>query len=250
MKRNEFLNYFKEHYSDDFREYSNTFNHEYFLDEYDSNHSLSLLMINSKLDDIYQDLNITNGYYLKKGDIDFYFDDDYAEEYPEADNCRYTTRLNLNFLYDKLLESSSLPIPASISIYRIESKDGKGVYDGKGFNILSKGDEINQPGPEKESKFLNIFSNDHHHDTQYKKNWMFAFSDINQIKKWLTYEHVLNELHKEGFILKKININPNYVIDGNNQAIFKPEGVQSFEILSLTSISNSFKEKMTKKYHP
>lgn len=250
MTRSEFLNYFKQHHSDDFKDNSNTFNYEYFLNEYDSNHSLSLLVINSKLDDIYQDLKIANGYYLKKGEVDFYFDDDYAEEYPDADQCRYTTRLKLNFLYDQLLNANSLPVPESISLYRIESVDGKGVYDGKGFNILSKGDEDNQPGPELEPKFLNIFSNDTSSDSQYKKEWLFAFSNEQQIKSWVTHESVLNELKEAGFLLKKIDINPNYVIQGDNQAIFKPSGIISSSSISLDIISNLFKINKAKKYHP
>lgn len=247
MTRQEFIEYFKTKHNNYFSDYYNTIHFEYYLKEYDSTEMLGLMFINSKLDDIYKELNINNGYYLKKGEVDLYFDHDFAEEYPDEDRCRYDSKLHLNFLYDKLLDNNSIQSNNDIILYRIESSDGSGLYDGIGFNILSSGDENAQPGPENDVLFYNIFSHDRRIDHQYKKNWKFSFGSKEQLRNWLSDVKVFDELKKHNFKVNQLIVNSNHCIIGEFQAIYRDSGVKKSDIFDLNILDDLFYNKKAKK---
>lgn len=242
MTRNDFIDYFKIKYPEYFGSKATTLNLDYYLEKADSNSVMGLLIINSKLDDIYEELNIKKPYYLKKDDVKIEYDYYHDDENPDSNVCRYTSTLNLNSLYDKLLLNNSIKSDLTIDIYRLEELNGNGLYSGVGYNILKNSPEYNQPGPDKESKFFNIFPPGLTGDNQsYKREWSFGFSDTSQIKEWLDNSLVLHLLKEENFVLKKITVDANFAIIGDSQAIYKKEGIKSIEIQSLDTLDGLFK---------
>ncbi len=255
MDRQEFINYFKDIIKKDsqiyFSDFFYTLNFQYLLDDIDNDGHLGLLHANSKLNEIYQDLNISKHYYLKKSDIHIEYDWDYNEENPDSDFCSYNSSINLNNLYDNLILNECIKSDKYIDIYRIEESTGGGLYNGVGYKIVLDAPEKNQPGPNEEVKFFDIFSNTNHvSNDNYKKGWNFAFKDFAQIKTWLDNSNILLKLKEKNFILKKITINENLAIIGDYQVIYRKEGIVNIENLSLDVLDSTFNNKKVQKKAP
>lgn len=251
MTRQDFIGYFENNFSKDKNEYFSDFfctlNLNYLLNNIDNDGVLGLLYVNSKLDDIYNDLNISKPYYLKKDELFIEYDWDYNDENPDSDDSFYRSSINLNNLYDNLVLNNSIKNDKLIDIYRIEESNGSGLYNGIGYKILLNAPEYNHQSPEKEPKFFDIFSNRPHlFNEKYKKTWNFAFKDFEQIKLWLDNSVVLNLLKESNFVLKKLTINENSTIIGDFQAIYRKDGIKSIEILPLDSLDEIFNIKQKK----
>ena len=98
MTRNDFIDHFKINYPEYFGSQSTTLHLDYYLEKADSNNIMGLLILNSKLDDIYEELNIKKPYYLKKDDIKIEYDYYHDEDNPDSTVCRYTSTLNLKHI--------------------------------------------------------------------------------------------------------------------------------------------------------
>lgn len=248
MNRADFINHFKEKNPEESISDWPFLEFKILLTTTNNSESLSLMYVNSKLEEMYESLNISNGYLLTKNDMNIEYDYYYEDDNPDSEYCQYLSTLNLNILYDKLIENKIINNSNSITLYRIETKDHKGLYDGIGYNILLNAEDYNHPGPEKESKFMQIFAHRGNLvDNPYKTKWMFAFSDEKQIKDWLSNKVVFDLLVKADFQLKKITINENNAIVGDSQAIYIGKTVEKIETLPLKSIEHLFVKKKKNK---
>ena len=248
MTRNEFIQHFKDNNPDEAVNEWPFLQFKILLTSTKNSDSLGLMYVNSKLEAMYESLNISNGHFLTKGDIDFKFDHYYEEENPDSDYCQYLSNLNLNILYDKLIDNNIISNNELISLYRIETANHKGLYDGVGYNILLNAEEYNHPGPEKDPKFMQIFAHRGHLlDNSYKSQWMFAFADETQMKDWLSNKVVFDLLVEHGFQLNKITIKADNAILGDSQAIYLGKLIEKSEILPLKTIEHLFVEKRKSK---
>lgn len=248
MTRNEFVQYFKDHNPDEAVSEWPFLQFKILLTSTKNSESLGLMYVNSKLETMYESLKISNGVFLSKGDINFDFDHYYEDENNDSDYCQYLSNLNLNILYDKLIDNNIIDNNELVSLYRIESANHKGLYDGIGYNILLNAEDYNHPGPEKDPKFMEIFAHRGRFlDNEYKTKWMFAFSDENQIKEWLSNKVVFDLLVENDFKLNKITIKSGNTILGDFQAIYIGKAVEQSEILSLKTIEHLFVEKRKSK---
>lgn len=244
MNRIDFINHFKEKNPDDAVSDWPFLEYKILLTSTKNSESLGLMYVNSKLEAMYESLNISNGHFLSKGDIDFKYDYYYEEDNPDGDYCQYLANLNLNILYDKLIDNKIINNDEMITLYRIESNDNKGLYDGIGYNILLNTEDYNHPGPEKEGNFMNIFAHSGHLlNNEYKAKWLFAFSDESQLKGWLGNKKVFDLLVENDFQLKKITINSSKAIIGHSQAIYLGTNVDKVETLPMNTIEHLFTKK-------
>jgi hypothetical protein len=248
MNRTDFINHFKAHNPDEANSDWPFLEFKILLTSTANSDALNLMYVNSKLETMYESLNISNGYLLNKGDINFEYDYYYEDDYPESDYCQYKADLNLNILYDKLVENNIINNPELISLYRIETANHKGLYDGVGYNILLSAPEDKHPGPEKDPQFMRIFDHSGYLlDNVYKSKWMFAFSDENQVKEWLSNKDIFDKLVQADFKLNKITIKADNVIIGDAQAIYIGKNVEKTEIFPLKSLEHLFNEKRKNK---
>lgn len=248
MTRNEFVQHFKENNPDEAVSAWPFLQFKILLTSTKNSESLGLMYVNSKLETMYESLNISNGIFLSKSDIDIEFDHYYEDDNPDSDYCQYLSNINLNILYDKLIDQKIISNDELISLYRIETSNHKGLYDGIGYNILLNAEEYNHPGPEKDPKFMEIFAHRGPFlDNEYKRKWMFAFSNEKQIKEWLSNKVVFDLLVEHEFKLNKITIKADNAILGDYQAIYIGQKIEKSEIVPLTTIEHLFVEKRKSK---
>lgn len=249
MNRTDFINHFKVHSPEEANPDWPFLEFKILLTSTANSDYLNLMYVNSKLETMYESLNISNGYLLSKGELDFEYDYYYEDDNPDSDYCQYKADLNLNILYDKLVESHVINNPELISLYRIETAGHKGLYDGVGYNILLSAPEDKHPGPEKDLKFMKIFDhNGYLLDNMYKSKWMFAFADENQFKEWISTKAVFDQLVEADFKLNKITIKADNAIIGDAQAIYIGKTVEKTEILPLNTLEHLFIEKRKNKF--
>lgn len=248
MTRNEFVKHFKDNNPDEAVSDWPFLQFKILLTSTKNSESMGLMYVNSKLETMYESLNISNGPLFSKGDIDFDFDYYYEDDNPDSDCCQYLSNLNLNILYDKLIDQKIISNDELVSLYRIETPNHKGLYDGIGYNILLNAEEYNHPGPEKDPKFMEIFAHRGPFlDNEYKRQWMFAFSDEKQIKDWLSNKVVFDLLVEHDFKLNKITVKADNAILGDYQAIYLGQKIEKSEIVPLTTIEHLFVEKRKSK---
>ena len=248
MTRNEFVQHFKDNNPDEAVSDWPFLQFKILLTSTKNSESMGLMYVNSKLEPMYESLNIANGHLLSKGDIDFEYDYYYEEDNPDSDYCQYRANLNLNILYDTLIDKKIINNNDLVSLYRIETANHKGLYDGIGYNILLNAEDYNHPGPEKDPKFMEIFAHRGPFlNNEYKRKWMFAFSDDTQIKEWLSNKVVFDLLIESGFHINKITVNLDNAILGDYQAIYIGTAVEKSEIIPLKTIEHLFVEKKKSK---
>lgn len=76
---------------------------------------------------------------------------------------------------------------------------------------------------------------------------MFAFSDENQVKEWLSNKDIFDKLVQADFKLNKITIKADNVIIGDAQVIYIGKNVEKTEIFPLKSLEHLFNEKRKNK---
>lgn len=72
--------------------------------------------------------------------------------------------------------------------------------------------------------------------TSYTEQWRFACKDTEQLKLWLNNEKVINEMKDKGLMLAEITIPKDFVIEREDQVIYKMDKVVGVEFKSLCSI--------------
>lgn len=172
-------------------------------------------------------LNIeTGGLSLFKFHPDWLFMED-----NDSPDWQYCFEVDLNELYDMYF--NNIKDDETIKIYRIETKEGKGIYDaGLGFSLLTPG-----KAPYEDKGISLIFRKE---NTDYMKKWKFAFKDQKQIETWLDLkdEVKIYEMVKKNLELIEIKIKKNNVVEGEDQVIFKPETIISKKKITLDFFNN------------
>lgn len=248
MNRTDFIKHFKDNNPDEACAEWPFLEFKIQLTSTSNSDSLNLMYVNSRLEAMYESLNISNGHLLSKGDIDFEYDYYYEEDNPDGDYCQYRANLNLNILYDTLIDNKIISNNDMVSLYRIETANHKGLYDGIGYNILLNAEDYNHPGPEKDLKFMQIFSHrGPFMDNEYKSKWMFAFSDESQMKEWLSNKVVFDLLVDNNFHVNKVTLKAGNAILGDSQAIYIGKSVEKTEILPLKEFEHLFTAKRKSK---
>lgn len=226
-----FNHYFKKneskffHFNIEVKEYAN---------ELEFNENLHQLFI-----PFFESLGIKNKYkILDKVPNGKDYDAYYEEDNPDSEYCSFRCIININQMYDiiKVIENYPQEI---IEIYRIETKDNKGLYDSF-FGTLSV-DAIHHPNPREDDKFEGIFDN-HSNDYHYMKKWHFGFADLQDVKNWLMTEENQIKLMDIGGVVKKITIDKHDVIEGHKQLIFQKSEKVNEDIVDWKNINkNKFK---------
>jgi len=181
-----------------------------------------------KFFDFFSKIELKNKYsILEKVNLNKRHDCYYEEENPDSEFCSFECDINLHELYDVIKESENYP-SRKMEIFRVESKDGNGLYS-TGF-ASKKVNETHHPCPLDDKNFEGIFDK-HTNDYKYQKEWYFAFEKLEDIQSWLINDYNKNELKEKGAIIKKFIIDENYIIKGNKQIIFKKDKVlRSYDV--------------------
>lgn len=152
----------------------------------------------------------------------------FMEDNPEIDGWRYQVEVNLNELYDNLNIADEKDL---ITIVRLCNEDNKGIYSmGLGYKFLEAG-----MSPHDDKNLKMIFTS-MSTKTAYTEKWRFACKDTEQLKLWLNNEKIINEMENKGLKLAEITLPKDFVIEGEDQVIYKLDKVQGIEFKSLTSI--------------
>lgn len=248
MHRESFINYFKNKYKDQFSDYYYSLFFDIDLEEFDNKKTLSSLYLTNKLLNDFELLNIKDFNIPKdliQVEFDYYHNED---EDNTSELIRHNVNLNLNILFDHIIENHSELNTDMTLLYRIENINGGGLYDGAGFSIMSRDvneGENTQPCPSTEPTFMSIFDFQNRYvSNDYKRSWNFAFSSLNQLKNWVNCSDKLAELKSLGFEIYEMKIPSNFVILGEKQTIFKNNKVLLKKIYEEPSASVKQKAKI------
>lgn len=166
-----------------------------------------------------------------KSEFDSYYEED---EDNTGEFCRFNCKVNIDQLYDLYIIHSNFNLHTK-QIYRIESRENDGLYSGV-FAKLDV-DEHLHPAPFKDPAFKRIFSEPGRvQDEPYQDNWYFAFSNLQDLKSWTINDDNIKQLHDHGYIIKKITLPENFMIEGNKQTIFQKKYVVYEETLNFTTL--------------
>lgn len=122
------------------------------------------------------------------------------------------------------------------TLYRIQNKDGKGMYATSAASSvgMTSGYSPRHPSPRDDSKLMEMmlvrFSNTDIHGR------LFAFGSLEQLKMWVYQDHWRQGLHDLGFYVLVITIPDNCCAVGDTQAVFEPEHVAAKSELNLMEI--------------
>lgn len=235
MNRTTFINHFKTKYNTNYSEDYKLLFFDIDLSAFDNNKSLTEIYINSLLEDDFKSLGIIQDVKIPKKIINVEFDYDYNEDEDNTSELiRHNVNLNLNILFDSIIENYPELNTDITSIYRIENKNGGGLYDGAGFSIMAR--NVNegantQPCPSTEPTFMSIFDFQNRYiPNDYKRSWNFAFTSVEQLKNWINCADKIKELKMFGFEIYEMEIPENFVIFGEKQTIFKNDKILSKKI--------------------
>lgn len=183
---------------------------------------------------------INNFDFLNNSLIESEFDEDYAEENPDSNIWRYWAKLNLNNIYDNLgkQEYSNTNIN---KIYRVESKKNESGMYANGATIaklILNSKEETTPAPENDILLNHIFSNDLYANSKYKKEWFFGFQSIEDAKKWLNNDSIIELMIVSGNCLVEYAVPESFIIFGEKQLIFKKEQSKVLNKLELKILLN------------
>jgi len=146
------------------------------------------------------------------------YDSYYEEDEPDSEYCRYNVKINAHALYDIVALALNKNFECT-DIYRLEDiQSGQGLYNNKiSRNLITF---ESQPAPHEDDKLCDIFSK--REQSTYRRGWSFGFKNLEQVKSWLQISD-MNELEGSGLCLKKISVPELFVVEGNQQLIFRKE---------------------------
>ncbi len=130
--------------------------------------------------------------------------------------------LNLNKLYDYLIDNNILKKFETKIIYRLENDKGDGIYRSENSFIEKNAllEYSRRKLPTRDLNLSMIFTKNYEDKDleEYKKNYYFGFSNLEDIKKWFLDDIKLfknNEIY-----LAKYEIPENYIINSSLQVAF------------------------------
>lgn len=152
----------------------------------------------------------------------------FMEDNPEIDGWRYQIEVNLNELYDNLNIANEKDL---ITIFRLCNEDNKGIYSmGLGYKFLETG-----MSPHEDKNLKMIFTSMIGR-TSYSDKWYFACQNIEQLKLWLNNEKIIHEMEDKGLKIAEITLPKDFVIEGEDQVIYKLDKVKGIDFKPLNSI--------------
>ena len=107
-------------------------------------------------------------------------------------------------------------------VYRIEDKNGDGMYSSHGIS-----DDNHSGGESPIAEFQNEVKKGFH---------FFCFEHIEQIKKWITDSDCKLYLQMEGFSISVYSVDPDELIKDENQAVFNKKNSKKIMSIPLTII--------------
>ena len=127
-------------------------------------------------------------------------------------------------------------------IFRVETVEGKGIYRGPDWDGVdeSGSDSSKHPMPHKDSKLLDENKDLFYHigDGEYRfldYDFIFGFSSIDQLRRWLYNDEWLSGLDRQGFVL---SIYEGDVRHGHTQAVINKD---TAVLVAQHKISDYFK---------
>lgn len=185
--------------------------------------------------------------------LDFYkheifkreIDHDYLEEIEgDKDTYKYFVSFDAHKLYDFFAENNVFKLKKE-NIYRIEQKNGGGLYDGIGLALLKNYDT--QESPSDDPNLNHIFNkNSNVSSNQYHKEWQFGFKDKKSAMDWIHDDSLLERLDKSGLKIVKYESNEAYIVHGNQQSIFMKKKSKKIEESSLLELKATLSTKNIK----
>lgn len=156
--------------------------------------------------------------------------------------------INLNELYDHIANEHTL-LGQDITLYRIESADGLGIYNAGGHYLFSEESRKRINDPFYDEKLNKIFNSINDYNiNQYKNEWNFAFLKLEDLSNWIhdkqTYQNIKEDYRK--FEIKQITVPENMLIIGNEQVIYKKDSIRSIKKLKFDIIENEFMPQKSK----
>lgn len=184
-------------------------------------------------DDFLKDNNIFRKDILSKVEFTKRIDEDYIDEVGDnAASYKYMVYFDSNQFFDRLVEEKVIKSQKSF-VYRIENDKQAGLYAGIGLKLLQDFD--NQQAPYEDPELRVIFSDQWmlKSHSQYHKDWIFGFQNIEKTSKWLNDLDVLEALSKEGLKIIKYEVKDSDLIHGSQQSIFKKDKAKKVDEFSL-----------------
>jgi hypothetical protein len=128
------------------------------------------------------------------------------------------------------------------TVYRIETKDGQGMYGSGGFRRAAGEaayDGSRHPGPGEDGKMRKV--TEKRRDTYYfdYSPFHFGFISVEQLRNWIYKDEWLLSLHESGHVLAIVRSED--VIEGFTQAIFvRPEKYQKVSIKEYFNLKDQY----------
>lgn len=134
------------------------------------------------------------------------------------------------------------------TIYRIEDKEGYGMYrSGRNLEYFFTSDRERHPQPHNDSLlcqefsiYSNLYFNSDGVPTE-ESEYYFGFGSIQQLRNWIYKDDWLVELHNIGFMISEYTCEDNNAHVGYTQAVFINEvEYKQYSILEYFNLKQSF----------
>lgn len=154
-----------------------------------------------------------------------------------------------NKLYDDLIEKNIIKNDNIVQVYRIENDNNFGIYTHfrhEDKNLMSMFDNIssNTPSPMEDSVLRSVFGNIYY-DREESRKWIFGFSDISTLKKWMSSDEDMtdyimanSDLHVNVYEVKEKDI-----LTSKKQLAYIKTNEKPIKQLKLNDILNNYKVK-------
>lgn len=113
----------------------------------------------------------------------------------------------------------------TVQVYRIEWPDGVGFYSGGGYHLMDDTNDYDvHPGPVSDSLYAQnqalycIENPDIGMDRHY-----FGFQDVAQLRRWFYNDSWLQNMQREGLLIKVYTVPARHVVYGRAQVTFLME---------------------------
>lgn len=156
-------------------------------------------------------------------------------------------------LYDTLLDKNKIINNDVTQVYRLECKNGEGVY--KGLILKNKNnskikdflDSPKRPSPLEDHYLKSIFSLRSIVDEDYQRQWIFGFKDKKELSNWFSDKNIVNLIdNNEGYIAV-YEVPDSDLVYGSKQVAFKKEPIRMVKKIKISELKNNQKRKRASK---
>ena len=127
-------------------------------------------------------------------------------------------------------------------IYRIQNNKGEGMYHGGAARMVSRDTGIDlytrakHPNPSDDELLIanapHLFEGEYYLDF-YAKHYIFGFSDIDQLKRWIVSPKIIKGFHDLGYYIVRMQ---GEVHHGNTQAVILASSAAVLETILLDTL--------------